>query len=851
MSDSQGILLFTTDSAAGSASSDYDKDVFQDVSLPATNNTGLTSTVSTNPLNGFFANDAAPRWMAKTLFIKDLQRVEDRTLWVNGRATYKIIWSEDFPGADGYVFGSVALGGTGESRYVSINDLGDGCGVTGVIRRVQWLVRPQSGTATATPALDGSNLSNIDFGGYTGVGTVTKPFFEAFTTDTSNASYDLHDHRLTANQINKLQILGVVVYYNVSGDGLDLPGGSVYVDKSKTTLTGSTLAYPGGFSNFLGGWDGVFTNSNGVFGFTISPVSNPSAPCSGAIDTNLISVQIGSGASFPIGSGIYVPNGSTYYLGQVTNVSGDVLTVSPTLPFGLSNVCTSIFRAGTSFVISSDYFDPAFSYQPGIANRALGTSLIAETAPWSFSDPFLRYRAWGSTLQLIPGSSLTTGLGASQGLRFPSAADYLQFDGRFSALEFEYLIGQSAILAATYLVDGGIATVGTSTALDGPTVLRQTVLSNAGLGWHSVLARCGGSTNVLLSRITAYEPKVYNGPSYGMLAQVSIGQTFTLRNAQNATLMAFGNISRIYAETLRANGASWITTAEAGPGGRSVSTTNTDDYVEFQYFGTRFALLGSAGTSTIMQINGGAATTPMFNAWSYPEATLGFQTVKVQSKAGTLKLFGYDYLSTVGEVRNKQLFDPVANLSITPRVFTQTSEPEGARAGDIWQVGISAPIAYMRIFGGWQQFQPFNPPIGSSLISTITRTNMYGASQIISSTGATTTGSVSYVDCTGGATLITTGRPVIVMLAPASENAFISNAGQNILGQVRVLRDGATSIGGVQVSNGAAGGISGNGCFTTIDAVSAGTHSWKGQVSTSNGTADASASNLKIVAFEL
>lgn len=804
MSDSQGLLLFTNDSSAGSASSDYDKKAFQDISLPASNNSGFSSTLSSNPLSGNFANDGATKWMAKTLFIKDLQRVEDRTLWVNGRATYKIIWNEDFPGADGYVFGSVALGGTAESRYVSINDFGDGCGVTGVIRRVQWLVRPQTGTATGTPSTDGTNLTTINYGGYTGLGTnfsAVKPIFEAYTTDTTNADYNIHDHRLTANEINKLQLLGVVVYFNLSGDGLDLFPGDTFVDKSLTSMQGASLSYPLGYSNFLGGWDGVFTTSNGVVGATSSPILGIAAACSGASGTNLLSVAIGSGASFPIGTGLYIPDGGgSYYLGEVTNVSGDVLTISPTLALGLSNICTALFNAGPSFAISATYMSQVWSFQPGLLGRTLSPSLLVTEAPYSFSDPYLRYRVWGSTLQTVSGSSILTGLGNTLGLRFPANTDYLNIEGRFSALEFEYLIGQSAILSATLVIDGIVNTT-VSEVYDGPSVRRKTVFTNAGMGWHSVRYLNTGSTSILLSRITAYEPKVWNGPTYGLLAQVSVGQTFTLRNAQNASLMAFGNISRIYAESLRANGASWTSTAEAGPGGRSVSTTNDGDYVEFQYFGTQFSLLGSAGTSTLLTIDG-ASIGPNFNGWNNGSATLGFHTVRVTSKTGTLKLFGYDYLSTVGSVRNRQLFDPVANLSITPRAFTQTSEPLNARLGDIWQVDISNKIAYQKMFGGWlRMYNGVSLPL---IISDLPSLN----SSVSASSGATVAStSTSFSDVTASVTLTVCGKfPVrLQVMHDLSANLAsiysMRTTGNSTQGKWRFLKNGLTAIGLYKLEN--------------------------------------------------
>src|SRR4051812_42957796 len=102
-------MLFTNDAGAAGGAIDYVKDVFSDVSLPPSSNSGLTDTASTNPLSDSFANDDVPRFAQKTLFIKDLVLIEDRSRWVLGKPTYRVIWNEDSPNVSGYVFGNISI----------------------------------------------------------------------------------------------------------------------------------------------------------------------------------------------------------------------------------------------------------------------------------------------------------------------------------------------------------------------------------------------------------------------------------------------------------------------------------------------------------------------------------------------------------------------------------------------------------------------------------------------------------------------------------------------------------------------------------------------------------------------
>jgi len=705
---SGGILLFENSSTGGQGGVDYDKDAFTDISLPASNNSGFSSTVSTNPLAGYFGNDAAPKWGVKTLWVKDLTRVEDRSLWVNGKATYRIVWNENFPGVEGYAFGGVSLQGTDESRSLSISDINDGAGVVGVIQRVQWLLRPQVATTTATPSVDGVNKTAFTIGGYANLGSAfsaTKAFYNAYTDDTSDATLNIHDHRVTSGTIGGLQVYGVVVYFSIPGSGINLYPGTVYVDKSKTTLTGSSLAFPTGASNFLGGNVGIYTDSNGVFGITTSPIPGIGSNCSGASGTNLLSVAIGTGASYLINMGILIPDGgSSYYLGQVTNVSGDVLTVSPTLAIGLSNVCSALFTMGLSTSTGSTLFEQAFSYMPGVQHQSVtGSSFLSGVAPFSFSDPYFRYRAWGSTLRFNYGSSLSSSLGASIGLQFPTTSDFLQIDGKWSALEFEYLVGTTASVAATLTIDGGIGVQAINQAFNGPSVVRLGIMSNAAFGMHSVRLMDSGSTNALLSRVIGYRPKINSGPSFGLLAQIPLGITFLTQNAQNATMMAMGNITRVYAEQLRCNGTGWTSTPTlSGPGGRNISTTTAGDYMEFTYYGTRFALLGTVGASTLVSVDGSSIGFS-YNAWGGSGLTLGFHTVRATNQSGTgLVIYGIDFLNPYHEIRNQQIFDPIANVYSDIRMYQQPGEPLNARPGDFWEQNVTNKAVYQKAVGGWQ-----------------------------------------------------------------------------------------------------------------------------------------------------
>lgn len=166
MGSNGNITLFTSDGSSTAGAADYVSDVFSDVSLPATNNTSLTSTASTNPLSDSFANSDAAQYGVKTLWIKDMVLIDDRTKWVSNKPTYRVLFSENFPAIKAYAFGNVVVAKKIGQDAITCRSIADGMGVNGKVRRVTWIVAAStSATATAQLALDGANTTTIDFSG--------------------------------------------------------------------------------------------------------------------------------------------------------------------------------------------------------------------------------------------------------------------------------------------------------------------------------------------------------------------------------------------------------------------------------------------------------------------------------------------------------------------------------------------------------------------------------------------------------------------------------------------------------------------------------------------------------------
>jgi len=81
--------FFKSGGGAGVGASDYLQDNFDDVTVPASNNTSFTSNSDNNFLNAFFGNDDLPKYSVKTLWVDKLTLLE-QSLWKNNKPTYEV-----------------------------------------------------------------------------------------------------------------------------------------------------------------------------------------------------------------------------------------------------------------------------------------------------------------------------------------------------------------------------------------------------------------------------------------------------------------------------------------------------------------------------------------------------------------------------------------------------------------------------------------------------------------------------------------------------------------------------------------------------------------------------------------
>lgn len=653
--------LFTPESVGSqvAGTSDYVKDVFSDVSLPATNNTGLSSTVSTNPLSNFYNNSDAVRFGVKTLFIKDLVLIEDRSKWVSGPAagaystfnkipTYEIIWHETCPQAKGYVYGSPRIVRT-ETGGVYLTGL-VGLGVGGVIRRAQFLF--QSTVSSVSTEIDAAAGSAISYTPSTDADAQKMRFtkFVALEGASSNQTNNIHDFRYEAADSTTTLIdgaAGVVVYFENSGANIEVSPGTTYVDKTKTTTTaGATFAVPA-FGSSLGGKSVIYKTAGGAYGMTGLAATMLQSIATGSSGTNLLTVTTGHGASFPAGAGIAAYAGSSPYIGSVVSVSTDTLTVSPTLPFGISGLVYKLWQAGSTYAINASLMELAVSID--------AKNLTGITA--ALLDPQGRFALFGRNLGITYSSTRGQNV-----LVFGSGnSGILQVDGRCVAAEIELVGGGSGIdIGATVTVNGlpAYAFSGASTPLAAG-YNRLTFFTEAGPGWNSFALQPQSASNsahwanVEILRINLYERRRPIGVSFGALAEVSTQQTFINRSAINASLMAPGTYQRVYADQLPLSG-SWVrgvTTSAAANVMYFGSSTNSS--ITFRYYGKNYAFIGTQGSSYTLTLDGASQAGVSFG-FMQTVASEGFHTLVFTHQAGTCMIQAIDFTRSMGEVKSLQ-----------------------------------------------------------------------------------------------------------------------------------------------------------------------------------------------------
>jgi hypothetical protein len=713
--------LFKQSGGAGSgpASGDFIKDAFQDISLLPTNNTSLTSE--------FFGNTDAPKYGAKTLWIKAATLIEDRSKWISNKPTYKLTWSEPWPDAVGYVAGNIKIHNFMEGICIEMRDIDDVFGVSGRIRRTQFLVNPTQVTSVTSDILiDGVDTTRDVTSGDLIAAADGRGLnkYNAFQSDSANATDNIHDYRLTVNVAQTLRVSGVVVYFENGTQTIEVGPGVTYVDKTKAeTTVASTLALPV-IAGRLGGKTVVYKTDTNVYAKSTIEPQNIETVGVGTIDTNIIDVTTGHGASFRAGMGIVsISSGTTFYVGSILSVSTDAITVGPTLPFGVSGPLYRSWYASSTLAINASLYQQKMVLDFGQGNNpvdALGFG-VGSSGDFYYSDPKARYRAWGNDLQF--GS-----VDVFRGLLFASGSA-LQLDGDFCAAEIE--LAGAGIFHATVTING---TPGGWNVNEGFTgVVKKTIFSDAGPGWNSFVLATGNSFgNCVVTKVTMFERRRDIGITVGALAEFDTFASKAQRTALNASMMQLGGALRIYADQLYLTG-DWVRAAtHVATGGVRYVGSSTNSALKFQFYGSEFAFLGTVGTSAAVLLDG-ASTSIDFN--QYKSTTLGFHTVTFDHKGGTAIIEGIEFNRGVqGELVNSQTLKAVATDRAT-KVFTQTQTPLEALDGDIWvqQKEVTnqiLPSVWLKLFGLWNKLMfaevAEDPTIGA-LVKTHGSTNQAAA----------------------------------------------------------------------------------------------------------------------------
>ncbi len=637
--------LFGTDTGAAGAV-DYVKDALQDISLRATSNAGFSSTVSTNPLNNLYANDDSPRFGAKTLYVKDLVLIDDRTKWIDGKPTYQVIWNESFPQVVGYVYGSIQIiRRFGQVSVVLLRGALDGFGVGGVIRRAQFIVNGDTATtATAQVQVDGVAGSTIDFS------TLASPQdtegrgarLSGFVHAAANETRDIHDIRLVAQQAQTRRMVGVTVYFENAGGNIDCFPGTTYNNKTRANTTnGGTLPIPA-MGSTLGGNVLIYKTSAAGYATSAVAATMVASVATGTGGAAILNVQTGHGASFPAGAGIVAASGTSMYVGVVQSVSTDALTVNPVLPFGISGAIYRYFMGGQSLAINATLSPLAYTFG--------STEIIASGMTSIYNDPAGRFAIWGANI------GVTTMEGNQMALAFAGASGFIQVEGYMSAADVEWFGMSFSVLSGTMTVNGLPVYSHANIGLTG--VVKKTVFTEAGPGWNSFVFAPGAShTNVAISRVNMYRRGYDIGQSFGMLANLDILQGFVERSV-SASFIAPGTHRRFFADQIPIRGTSaWIrgVTSGAAGGVQYLGVTNTGS-VRFGYYGKEFAIHGFAASMNI-SIDG-VSTSSAFNVIK-SVATLGFHTVGITLLGPSTAISAIDVFAPYGELVSMQSFSAV------------------------------------------------------------------------------------------------------------------------------------------------------------------------------------------------
>lgn len=688
MSQSGNFTLFKSDSVTGSGAIDYVKDVFPDVTLAASDNTGLTDNSLTNPLGGFFANNDATLFGAKKLLIKDIVLIKDTTKWVGNEPTYQIIWDQSFPEISGYVFGTVRLDAKAGQNEVNFLSAGNGIGVTGKVRRVALLVENAVLTAgSANVFVDGVNTTAISFGNDNQfdssllgtIGPAPTAKYSAFVQGAANLTNDLHDVRFVSVQVGTLRVVGVIVYFENTGVNIEINRGTTYVDKTKAVSpAGATLPIPT-LGSSLGGVFITQKSTAAAYSTYARSASTFGSLATGASGSNLVTVTTGDGVNFSSGNGIVIGSGVSNYVGSILSVSTDTLTVAPAPQIALAGVpIYSAWKSSPTLAIGASFYQQVDRVR---FDRSFGVTI-------SLLNTQNNYCIWGNNFGVTQTMSGDQTYGNNYG-RFLGASGYLQIDGYFSAVEAEWF-SPGGIMNHSVFPNGA---VGYSLNFGFSGIVKQTLIGEAGPGWNSVVITPGTSIGVTigLMAINIYRRLQNNGATLGVLASIDTLQSFTDRTAVNASLIALGTFKRVYADEVYLKGAWDRQYSATSPNRVRMVGAGTSVGFEMSYYGKNTAIVGTVGTATGNLSIDGVSTALTFNV-TKTVASEGFHTVAYANTGNTIILEAIDFSRSYGDV-----------TQISPGI----TSPLATYSGEIWMRGYSGEGSSQTGVSRFQQVEKY------------------------------------------------------------------------------------------------------------------------------------------------
>jgi hypothetical protein len=707
--------FFKPTGAAGQDAQDFVNDAFDDFSLAATNNTGFSTSVAKNPVSVNIANSDAPTFSYKTLWIKDLLLLSDRSQWLDNKPTYKVIFHEEYPNVYAFVVGNCRLRNLPNGLSVDIKSEGDYFALTTYGRRVHFFTNPvPTASTTATVKVDGAtNGTSVSIGdnanGSSGIN-----YYSAGVHASSNETRDLHTYQLVTSTASVLNVAGIGVYFENSTQTVDFLPGSTYIDKTKyTTTSGSGVSLPT-FTNYNGGKVLAYKTTLNAYALSANQRTAPTSTALGASGANTITVATGSGASFPIGSGIGLrDNGGSFALHFVTSVSTDTLTVSPTLAMGVSGTVFKAFNVGTTQAISATMHQLQSVIDLGSAFQPINQyAFLNSTSTNLYSDPYNRWRVFGQSLTM-------SAIDGYRGVIPSGVNSFIQVDGNFQAAEIEYIPfpGITSVIHATLGVNGIV----TSSQNQGVTgTIKQTIFTDGMPGWNTFKLGFGGSMmNTVISQINLYNLAPPASITLGRLGEMDVYGSQINRSAVNASLMTVGTFRRVYADQFYLTGAWTFGASAAMPGAVWAQGSSTNSVLQMNYFGKDFALIGSQSASLTVLLDGQSVSATLNQLYSV--ATLGFHSVAVSNRASLVILNAFDFTRPYGEMKNLQTFEAQCDLDSIPAVYAQSDTPQNPKDGDLWGANPKDGTVWVRMWNRWVQLQTLaqtdDPNAGVGIVS--------------------------------------------------------------------------------------------------------------------------------------